>query len=139
PRAGAPAHAARQGRLPDLARASARCVRWRGAARDPAHAGWPHPRRPVLSAGGGLVTDRKSTRLNSSHVSISYAVFCLKKKQDSDFPVLPDLADRSGKFRPLLGRDGLAGARRTESVDKWPVPRGLRPPCPQALTWFARA
>src|SRR5699024_11719397 len=25
-------------------------------------------------------TDRKSTRLNSSHVSISYAVFCLKKK-----------------------------------------------------------
>src|SRR5437868_10320248 len=29
-------------------------------------------------AGPGL--DRKSTRLNSSHVSISYAVFCLKKK-----------------------------------------------------------
>src|SRR5690606_40294991 len=28
---------------------------------------------------GGLV-DRKSTRLNSSHVKISYAVFCLKKK-----------------------------------------------------------
>src|SRR5699024_11988432 len=27
------------------------------------------------------VEDRKSTRLNSSHVSISYAVFCLKKKQ----------------------------------------------------------
>src|SRR5438067_7502398 len=26
--------------------------------------------------------DRKSTRLNSSHVSISYAVFCLKKKND---------------------------------------------------------
>src|SRR5438477_4893511 len=27
-----------------------------------------------------LTTDRKSTRLNSSHMSISYAVFCLKKK-----------------------------------------------------------
>src|SRR5207249_8549194 len=27
-----------------------------------------------------VVLDRKSTRLNSSHVSISYAVFCLKKK-----------------------------------------------------------
>src|SRR5699024_11460910 len=27
------------------------------------------------------VTDRKSTRLNSSHVSISYAVFCLEKKR----------------------------------------------------------
>src|SRR5699024_11288769 len=29
---------------------------------------------------GGQIPDRKSTRLNSSHVSISYAVFCLKKK-----------------------------------------------------------
>src|SRR5207253_9646965 len=28
-----------------------------------------------------LLTDRKSTRLNSSHVAISYAVFCLKKKK----------------------------------------------------------
>src|SRR5690625_6011630 len=28
-----------------------------------------------------LVQDRKSTRLNSSHVAISYAVFCLKKKK----------------------------------------------------------
>src|SRR5690606_41753472 len=30
--------------------------------------------------GGVRVRDRKSTRLNSSHVKISYAVFCLKKK-----------------------------------------------------------
>src|SRR5437868_7965080 len=29
-----------------------------------------------------IVGDRKSTRLNSSHVSISYAVFCLKKKRE---------------------------------------------------------
>src|SRR5439155_25625457 len=29
--------------------------------------------------------DRKSTRLNSSHVAISYAVFCLKKKKDNSF------------------------------------------------------
>src|SRR3989442_9061056 len=29
-------------------------------------------------------TDRKSTRLNSSHVRISYAVFCLKKKKRAD-------------------------------------------------------
>src|SRR5256885_11788133 len=38
---------------------------------------------------GGLVTrgrflDRKSTRLNSSHLVISYAVFCLKKKKRQD-------------------------------------------------------
>src|SRR5699024_12625150 len=31
-----------------------------------------------------LPEDRKSTRLNSSHVSISYAVFCLKKKKKKD-------------------------------------------------------
>src|SRR5690606_14259000 len=30
---------------------------------------------------GNLIRDRKSTRLNSSHVKISYAVFCLKKKK----------------------------------------------------------
>src|SRR5699024_12694417 len=33
------------------------------------------------SAHRGNIRDRKSTRLNSSHVSISYAVFCLKKKR----------------------------------------------------------
>src|SRR3712207_7441099 len=31
--------------------------------------------------GYGYIQDRKSTRLNSSHANISYAVFCLKKKQ----------------------------------------------------------
>src|SRR2546429_3936154 len=33
--------------------------------------------------------DRKSTRLNSSHGYISYAVFCLKKKKTTHRPVLP--------------------------------------------------
>src|SRR5258705_2742331 len=32
-------------------------------------------------AQGGIEEDRKSTRLNSSHLGISYAVFCLKKKE----------------------------------------------------------
>src|SRR6266568_8657434 len=41
------------------------------AGREPAH---PHPE-----------DDRKSTRLNSSHSSISYAVFCLKKKKKHIF------------------------------------------------------
>src|SRR5690242_21577789 len=31
-----------------------------------------------------VVEDRKSTRLNSSHMSISYAVFCLKKKKKTN-------------------------------------------------------
>src|ERR1039457_6526576 len=33
-----------------------------------------------------MVLDRKSTRLNSSHLVISYAVFCLKKKKKLKFP-----------------------------------------------------
>src|SRR5690606_41596523 len=37
--------------------------------------------RLANNAGGTVVGDRKSTRLNSSHVKISYAVFCLKKKK----------------------------------------------------------
>src|SRR2546422_4645812 len=41
------------------------------------------PDRPASSAGGAVAgaADRKSTRLNSSHGYISYAVFCLKKKK----------------------------------------------------------
>src|SRR5690606_40920203 len=67
----------------------------RGAGLDP-QAGGPQPEaadhhwhervRDRLGhdrGGGGVhpVRDRKSTRLNSSHVKISYAVFCLKKKK----------------------------------------------------------
>src|SRR6266487_6067442 len=45
------------------------------------HAGPQHRRQPAGTDPGGR--DRKSTRLNSSHPSISYAVFCLKKKTNS--------------------------------------------------------
>src|SRR5438128_12263860 len=41
--------------------------------------------RPVR----GVAEDRKSTRLNSSHGSISYAVFCLKKKKKTHVPLNP--------------------------------------------------
>src|SRR3989442_8954632 len=43
------------------------------------NSGWP-AFEAALKANG----DRKSTRLNSSHVRISYAVFCLKKKKQKD-------------------------------------------------------
>src|SRR5690349_22683196 len=49
--------------------------------------------------------DRKSTRLNSSHVEISYAVFCLKKKKKNRIDALPAdavLLHRSA----LLARSG---------------------------------
>src|SRR5690349_23359740 len=38
----------------------------------------------LLRCVGLSILDRKSTRLNSSHVEISYAVFCLKKKKITD-------------------------------------------------------
>src|SRR3712207_8715616 len=37
--------------------------------------------QPCFDTGSGSRPDRKSTRLNSSHANISYAVFCLKKKK----------------------------------------------------------
>src|SRR5699024_11885949 len=39
---------------------------------------------PAPAVQSGSSRDRKSTRLNSSHVSSSYAVFCLKKKKNPD-------------------------------------------------------
>src|SRR3712207_8762982 len=49
------------------------------AARQRGRHGPPQGTLPGEPARGGL--DRKSTRLNSSHANISYAVFCLKKKK----------------------------------------------------------
>src|SRR5256885_6950529 len=48
------------------------------------------------------VGDRKSTRLNSSHLVISYAVFCLKKKKDSnlaELTTMPDTNALASSFR----------------------------------------
>src|SRR3712207_7484765 len=42
-----------------------------------------------------LVRDRKSTRLNSSHANISYAVFCLKKKKTSNNFTLTHNSDKT--------------------------------------------
>src|SRR3712207_7123159 len=71
----------------------------RPSGSESAHWGTCHEGRAVLPAiparrvyqrgprrGGG---DRKSTRLNSSHANISYAVFCLKKKTTHVSPQLP--------------------------------------------------
>src|SRR2546422_4447382 len=46
---------------------------------------WEHYHDQQIATRGKL-TDRKSTRLNSSHGYISYAVFCLKKKKKSTNP-----------------------------------------------------
>src|SRR5436305_11114726 len=52
-------------------------------------------RQSLLAA--GIAVDRKSTRLNSSHVRISYAVFCLKKKKRS-YKILFNMAKRVDSF-----------------------------------------
>src|SRR5690606_40281416 len=54
------------------------------AASDPRLLGWfadAWVQTTIAMVATVLVIDRKSTRLNSSHVKISYAVFCLKKKR----------------------------------------------------------
>src|SRR6266496_3957435 len=61
-------------------------------AADGGHALGVHPDRDRrgLQPAAGAPGDRKSTRLNSSHVEISYAVFCLKKKKKSDTERRPE-------------------------------------------------
>src|SRR5690348_17849537 len=55
-------------------------------------------------------TDRKSTRLNSSHPSISYAVFCLKKKKDPNLRPLWISEQSDGQ---ALGRSTCLRQRTT--------------------------
>src|SRR2546430_4048047 len=54
-------------------------------------------------------TDRKSTRLNSSHSQISYAVFCLKKKKNTDKDVAHQEVEHSVWMQVEAGRE-LNGA-----------------------------
>src|SRR5690625_6582835 len=56
-----------------------------GSCRAPCHRPAPRPvGGRTASSARRTPRDRKSTRLNSSHVAISYAVFCLKKKKIND-------------------------------------------------------
>src|SRR5205807_2886540 len=57
-------------------------------------------RRPAIpdDAVNQLRRDRKSTRLNSSHLVISYAVFCLKKKR---YEIMSHVPEPSVRFTPV--------------------------------------
>src|SRR5260221_972404 len=57
--------------------------------------------------------DRKSTRLNSSHTVISYAVFCLKKKKQCDFLLLS--REHTHELYAQSGRAGLLRLERAIS------------------------
>src|SRR5437870_7934133 len=74
-------------------------------------------RQSTISSGGASI-DRKSTRLNSSHVAISYAVFCSKKKRSNGVPIL----DITGPLEEnLVEVAGLLAAPRGAPVPIWPV------------------
>src|SRR3989442_9973882 len=51
--------------------------------------GWGEAIMKIVMAKAANRPDRKSTRLNSSHVRISYAVFCLKKKKNKTNSNIP--------------------------------------------------
>src|SRR5438874_10267760 len=55
----------------------------------------------ALRAGCAVDRDRKSTRLNSSHVEISYAVFCLKKKKNPKTIAAAHVPDHSRAVHDL--------------------------------------
>src|SRR5438876_9165447 len=64
-------------------------------------------RKPARARAIEMLRDRKSTRLNSSHPSISYAVFCLKKKQHH----APDVRPPLGSTRHISHGSGVATVR----------------------------
>src|SRR2546427_5630927 len=72
-----------------------------GSARGRATGGQRGPRACARSGG-----DRKSTRLNSSHSQISYAVFCLKKKKSGNV----DLTFHKGLFWPFIHDEACGNA-----------------------------
>src|SRR5690242_20989438 len=77
------------------------CSRW-CSSEGPSYQGMLAERSTTLSpCSAEIGIDRKSTRLNSSHMSISYAVFCLKKKkykQDSAPPAFARASCRHGSY-----------------------------------------
>src|SRR5256885_12874448 len=70
------------------------------------------PARNPLASGSRTI-DRKSTRLNSSHLVISYAVFCLKKKNDAEQPAADHHLLHGGHGPELSRRASAASAQPT--------------------------
>src|SRR5256886_3829410 len=73
-----------------------------------------HPVMPALTT-RALAKDRKSTRLNSSHSQISYAVFCLKKKIRSCSPDPPPPKLTPNPQLPVEAYDSFV----KRSVPRW--------------------
>src|SRR5690242_21139636 len=77
----------------------------------------PHPHADmeiITYVRQGAITheeDRKSTRLNSSHMSISYAVFCLKKKKKKNKEKLPSPTTMHTRAAPSQRNHVLSAAQ----------------------------
>src|SRR2546430_12667903 len=72
--------------------------------------------------------DRKSTRLNSSHSQISYAVFCLKKKKRSYHPTATHNLERPApRLCPAIRASSahIAAVRLSPFTYRAPIPPGL--------------
>src|SRR3989449_10819006 len=85
----------------------------------------PSPRHFLAAAAGAARTsarDRKSTRLNSSHGYISYAVFCLKKKSNESRPAVQTLFVGLVLFLAILLLTTIGSASR---VSPSPAPPGF--------------
>src|SRR5256885_3135969 len=67
-----------------------------------------------------VTQDRKSTRLNSSHLVISYAAFCLKKKQNRHWRLGVHISDVShfAKPKPLFEREAHNRATTVDVPDR---------------------
>src|SRR5438105_11431089 len=76
--------------------------RARSAPRWTRRSGWPPPRTGA---------DRKSTRLNSSHEWISYAVFCLKKKKTKEIDIIHTSENTILRLRQCITEQHKTSAR----------------------------
>src|SRR2546421_6158075 len=75
-------------------------IQWRLAASWPKSLDTLFGDADLVARRVGELTDRKSTRLNSSHDQISYAVFCLKKKKKSSYGTAGKHCHRCPTRRP---------------------------------------
>src|SRR5256886_12518488 len=94
--------------------------------RDNAHTGRPAPLRRRVTCDTDIPdADRKSTRLNSSHSQISYAVFCLKKKNITTLP----LARNPLGEQPQAGHVGLRDDGTEHPLEHHGARESLGLPC----------
>src|SRR5205814_4790194 len=75
--------------------------------------------------------DRKSTRLNSSHLGISYAVFCLKKKKDLTRRFCVSRVGRTSHSASPLARATLTAPPDLQQKANYHTPTGRYTPQPR--------